>query len=216
MQINALQEKGLFIETDPHLFGDLAQTETLKTNESETISRPTSDWISTLEEVVRNAPKDYAPIIARQKEIIAIREHFRSFVESGKPCDFFYEALASLSVNVLENGTYLVQDLFLVDEGISGTYFWVDRNGDPQFVIKPFDEEAGCINNPKIFAGLSVDNPVRDYIPLYRSSMREALAYRVAEIIGVATIVPETALASRRASFTILASECLRIELQNT
>jgi len=39
--------------------------------------------------------------------------------------------------------------LELCEEGIGGTYFVIEKNGQKFAVYKPSNEEAGCINNPK-------------------------------------------------------------------
>lgn len=100
-----------------------------------------------------------------------------------------------MAENILENGTYQFNSLWPVSRGISGTYCLLDHKNTPLFIIKPFDEEAGCINNPKSWAGLTEYNPVRWDITLYHSAMREALAYQVALEIGVSVIAPVTVLA---------------------
>lgn len=77
--------------------------------------------------------------------------------------------------------------------GVSGSYFLADDTGKRHFVIKPLDEDAGCIHS-RHWASPFVISPLRKYMPLYRSAMREALAYQVAYSIGVGTIVPQTTL----------------------
>ena len=141
----------------------------------------TQDFLSSL---------DQLEIEARCNEILEIRETFRPFIETIKINDPFYSRLKEASIKVLDNGTYCLNHLVPVSQGISGTYFF-----EKQFVIKPFDEEAGCLNNPKIFRGIDKINFIRDNIPLYRSSMREALAYQVALSSSVGEVVPNTKLA---------------------
>lgn len=80
------------------------------------------------------------------------------------------------------------------DRGVSGSYFAVDENGNRLYVIKPLDEDAGCIHN-KGWATPFLDSPLRQNMPLYRSSMREVLAYEIAKLIGVGSIVPKTVFA---------------------
>jgi len=77
--------------------------------------------------------------------------------------------------------------------GVCGSYFLVDEEGERRFVVKPLDEDAGCIHSDG-FATPFTSSPFRSNIPLYRSSMREVLAYRVAVAIGVGSIVPKTEL----------------------
>lgn len=75
--------------------------------------------------------------------------------------------------------------------GVSGSYFLIDAEGNKRFVIKPLDEDAGCINSEG-FATPFTTSPLRSNMPLYRSSMREVLASLIAETIGVGSVVPKT------------------------
>jgi hypothetical protein len=75
--------------------------------------------------------------------------------------------------------------------GVSGSYFLVDDEGVRRFVIKPLDEDAGCIHSDG-FATPFWMSPLRSNMPLYFSSMREVLAYEIAKTIGVESIVPKT------------------------
>ena len=77
--------------------------------------------------------------------------------------------------------------------GVSGSYFLIDEEGKRHFVIKPLDEDVGCIHSDG-YATPFYSNPLRKNIPLYRSSMREVLAYQVALSIGVESVVPKTTL----------------------
>lgn len=80
------------------------------------------------------------------------------------------------------------------DRGVSGSYFLVDDEGRRCYVVKPLDEDAGCIHSDG-FATPFISSPLRDNMPLYRSSMREVLAYQIAQMIGVGSVVPKTSLA---------------------
>jgi len=75
--------------------------------------------------------------------------------------------------------------------GVSGSYFLIDAEGNRRFVIKPVDEDAGCINSDD-FATPFTMSPLRDNMPLYHSSMREVLGSLIAEAIGVCDVVPKT------------------------
>ncbi len=79
------------------------------------------------------------------------------------------------------------------DRGVSGSYFLIDESGTKRFLIKPLDEDAGCIHSNG-FASPFTMSPLRANMPLYLSSMREVLASLVAESIGVGSIVPKTTL----------------------
>ena len=77
--------------------------------------------------------------------------------------------------------------------GVSGSYFLIDDEGRPLFVIKPLDEDAGCIDSDGWASPFHM-SPVRSNMPLYRSAMREALAYMIGETMGLDSIVPKTVL----------------------
>ena len=132
----------------------------------------------------------YNEIRIRKSTIQKIRETFRS-----KITDL---ALLPFTTGVSASGTYSLHPdrVHLTQEGISGTYFLSDEKNQPRFVIKPLDEEPGCLNNPKGFATPFGDkNPIRSYIPLYGSALREATAYQIASLIGISSVVPKTHLA---------------------
>jgi hypothetical protein len=80
-----------------------------------------------------------------------------------------------------------------VDRGVSGSYFMVDEAGTRHYVVKPLDEDAGCIHSDGWGSPFWL-SPVRSYMPLYLSSMREVLAYQISEILGCGGIVPKTTL----------------------
>jgi hypothetical protein len=79
------------------------------------------------------------------------------------------------------------------ERGVSGSYFLVDETGCRRYVIKPLDEDGGCIHSEGYASPFS-KSPLRANISLYGSSMREVLAYQVAVQIGVGDIVPKTVL----------------------
>lgn len=78
--------------------------------------------------------------------------------------------------------------------GKSGVYFLCDATGQPKFVVKPLDEEALALNNPKGDALPYADSEglVRPKagIPLYQSVQNGALAFGIAKLIGVERITP--------------------------
>lgn len=137
-----------------------------------------------IQEICQTSENLYEHIRLRQAEIKEIREAMRPSI-----------LLIPAIQQVLETGT-----LSMIPNGISGSYFLLDADGTPHFVIKPLDEDIGAINNPKGYASPFIDSPLRDGVPLYRSCFREVAAYRMAEMIGVASIVPRT-------DFTILQSD---------
>ncbi|PIS02851.1 MAG: hypothetical protein COT85_02125 [Chlamydiae bacterium CG10_big_fil_rev_8_21_14_0_10_42_34] len=79
------------------------------------------------------------------------------------------------------------------DRGICGSYYLIDDTGKRHYIIKPLDEDAGCIHSDG-FASPFLTSPFRANMPLYFSAMREVLAYEVAKAIGVGSIVPKTTL----------------------
>jgi hypothetical protein len=80
-----------------------------------------------------------------------------------------------------------------LQKSISGSYFLIDEDGNKRFLIKPLDEEAGCIHSEG-FTTPFTSSPVRSNMPLYLSPMREVLASIVAETIGTNAVVPKTVL----------------------
>jgi hypothetical protein len=111
----------------------------------------------------------YAAIQDLHREIRQIKEKFRPI------------AIGSPELNIEAN----------TGRGVSGSYFLVDEQGIRRYIIKPIDEDAGCINSDG-YATPFIMSPLRENMPLYRSSMREILASMVAESIGVGSIVPKT------------------------
>ncbi|MBU6446581.1 MAG: hypothetical protein KGQ49_04210, partial [Verrucomicrobia bacterium] len=111
----------------------------------------------------------YAVIQNIHREIRALKEKFRQF-----GVDF--QGLA-LQPN-LEGGT-------------GNSYFLVDEQGKRKFVVKPLDEDTGAINSTS-HTSLSSYSPLRKNVPLYRGPMREVLAYRIAQIMGLESVAPKT------------------------
>lgn len=139
----------------------------------------------------------YAALRSRHESLRKLHGLYRPFIEECKRFERLYCFLSSLSLEMSENGNYLIDSsrLKTIDEGISGSYFLVDENGQKHFVIKPVDEDCGCMNNPKGFATPFDVSPICDDIPLYLSSLREALTYKIAQSIRVEQITPKTVLA---------------------
>lgn len=117
--------------------------------------------------------------------------------ESSRPQIERNSALASLALEVRENGTYWIDspNLIRIQKGISSSYFLKDDAGNNQFVVKPIDEDTGCLNNPKGYATPFDFSPIRAYMPLYLSAFRESAAWEIANEIGIGSIVPKTSLA---------------------
>ncbi len=132
----------------------------------------------------------YEAIKEKIETLFETRESFRPKIERN-------EILESLALETREDGTYLIdpENLKRIKKGISGSYFLNDAKGNPRFVVKPVDEDAGCLNNPKGYATPFDMSPIRSNMPLYLSAFRESAAYEIAEAIGVGSIAPKTQLA---------------------
>ncbi len=113
----------------------------------------------------------YAAIQDLYEEIRALKEAYRGMAKS----------FPEFRVELNEFG------------GVSGSYFLIDEEGKRRYVVKPLDEDVGAIHS-RTYPTPFYKNPIRGYVPLYLSSMREALAYQVAQMIGVPSIVPKTEL----------------------
>ncbi|HSX11294.1 MAG TPA: hypothetical protein VLF94_06250 [Chlamydiales bacterium] len=81
-----------------------------------------------------------------------------------------------------------------IQSGISGSYFLLDGEERPLYVIKPIDEDAGCLNNPKWFRSPFEMSPIREHMPLYCAPFREVATYDIACLIGVDGVAPKTVL----------------------
>lgn len=94
-------------------------------------------------------------------------------------------------LSVFKSGT-----VELEEEGAGGTYIVYNTSKQPKFVIKPIDENILCLHNPKGFASPFNDKEhrIKAGIPLYRSSLTEALCYEVAKICQLEHITPMTFL----------------------
>lgn len=79
--------------------------------------------------------------------------------------------------------------------GCGSSYFVIDEEGIPRYVLKVVDEDIFCINNRKGLAGFELGELVREGIPLYRSAQTDALASEVATLIGAGLITPRTWMA---------------------
>ncbi len=132
-----------------------------------------------IQEVCQTSDNLYENIVLRRAEIHEIREQMRACIV---PIPGFMETF--------DTGT-----LSLIPNGISGSYFLMDGDGSPQFVLKPLDEDIGTINNPKGYASPFIDSPLRRGIPLYRSCFREVAAFQMAEFLGLSSVVPRTSFA---------------------
>ena len=81
--------------------------------------------------------------------------------------------------------------------GQGGAYILFDKNGRPQFILKPIDEDILCLNNRKGHAtpfdgSKSRLRRVRANIPQYTTVQTESLAYDVARLMGIEAYTPVT------------------------
>jgi hypothetical protein len=115
----------------------------------------------------------------KRAQIVEIREKVRG---SLSPID-------ALENYRSENGTYFIdpEQLALISNGISGSYFLSSETGENLFVVKPLDEDILGLNNPKGF-----DSPNGEIL---LAAFREIAVYNTAKWIGVDSISPPTALA---------------------
>ncbi len=80
--------------------------------------------------------------------------------------------------------------LLLASQGFSGTYFIYNKDNTPCFIVKPFDEDIFCLNNPKGRESLLADKRAKENIPAYTSMERSAASYRVAQLLHLGNSTP--------------------------
>ena len=140
-----------------------------------------------------------------------IQKEIDRVIENGTICDLIQQRKESV-LNIknhwkekLDNFLFSrdIQELldhgklYSTFRGRGSSYFLCDPQEIPFFVIKPFDEDIFCLNNPKKY-GSPFNNAfirVRENIPLYRSAQAEALSYEIALLMGFGYLTPETHLA---------------------
>lgn len=113
----------------------------------------------------------YAAILDIHEELGALKKEYRD-----QAIDF-----AGFDLEFNRNG------------GVSSTYFLIDDAGTPKYVVKPLDEDGGAINS-RSYSSPFHESPYRKNMPLYRIAMREVAAYRLAQKMGIGSIVPKTEL----------------------
>lgn len=131
----------------------------------------------------------YSEIQKRLSYLAFLKEKFRGKIQLDRPLS----DLGSLDAN---GSLHLdASRLSLIGSGISGSYILQDRENRPRYVIKPIDEDIGCLNNPKGYSTPLDQSPIRENMPLYRSPFREVLAYEIAKMAKIEGVVPKTVLA---------------------
>ncbi len=122
----------------------------------------------------------------RMVEIRALNESWRLFTEHEKILnpDFF-----SHFTSIFQEGK-----LILEREGAGAAYILYDRHQNPQFIIKPTDENIFCLHNPKQFASPFLEPRVKSDIPLYRAAQTDALCYEIAALCHLEHITPKAVL----------------------
>lgn len=122
-------------------------------------------------------------IHARRNDLVKLSSLYKEKVEQEK---IIHKDLAS----VLEG------DIAPSSGGMGGAYFVRDASGALKGVLKPLDEDFGCVNNRKNeaspFNETSMKTRIKRDIPLYRTSISEALSFRIAEQLNIGDITPET------------------------
>lgn len=120
----------------------------------------------------------------RREELQQQKEHWKGYIDTHLDVDFSERLYQSL-----HNG-FLIPS----EEGCGSAYILCDAHKNPQFIIKPVDEDIFCLNNRKGNATPFHDASVRvrDDIPLYRSAQTDAACYIIAEHLGLTHITPKT------------------------
>lgn len=154
------------------------------------------DWLT----ITQNYPtldSLYTAILQRRNQISEIKEKWRPYIRAIGGTDPIHIGLAELSKGRNTQGGYIIpeENLSLISNGISGSYFLSDENNEKRYVVKPIDEDISCLNNRKGFASPYTRSTIRKNMPLYLSSMREVMAYETAKLIGVTNVSPRTSLA---------------------
>lgn len=154
------------------------------------------DWHS----ISRNFPTIeslYAEIHARRIQIEELKEQWRPYTRHIGRFDPIHLSLSELCSGQNKQGAYVFPEECLspISDGISGSYFLSDENGNVRYVVKPIDEDICALNNRKGFSTPYTESTIRENMPLYLSSMREAMAYETARLIGVTNVAPRTTLA---------------------
>ncbi len=125
----------------------------------------------------------------RRDELLGQKEHWRSFVDELRKGEdrSFYSDIES----VLNEGKLIANHA-----GCGGSYFLVDAQAVPRYVIKPGDEDIFCLNNRKEFGSPFNDDQhrVRDDIALYLSAQADAFTWEIAFMAGLEGSTPKAVM----------------------
>ncbi len=123
----------------------------------------------------------------RSSEITEKIEKWKPFIEKERKENFeFFAAFDA----ILETGY-----LLLASQGLSGTYFLYNKENVPSFIVKPFDEDIFCLNNPKRRESVLPDKRAKEHIPAYTSIQRALASYHVAKLLNIENATPPVFLA---------------------
>lgn len=143
-------------------------------------------------ELFQNIESNFDKILPSLKERVTWirnqKESYRFLAQASIENEPFFQNPASLNIST---------DSLKIPRasGVSGSYFLLDQEKQPCFVIKPNDEDCGCLHNPSGWGSLGMKSPIRDNMPLYQSALKEALTYQIAQDVGLSNIAPKTMLA---------------------
>lgn len=140
-------------------------------------------------------PSTYSISIADEK-YLEISERIAEIAQQLEIFRNLDSQTITLDIEPNPKGTYVIpqERLQRIAEGCCGSYYLLDILGNKQFIIKPNDEESGCLNNPKGWEGVTTSSIIRTNMPLYCSALKEAATYEVALSVGLTSIAPKTAL----------------------
>lgn len=110
----------------------------------------------------------------RRAEISQVKEAYRETLSKEPVAPGFEDVQDLIKTGSLQK----------IDGGNSGVYLLKDAEGQPRFIIKPYDECPSGLNNPK---GLGSPHPSK----FYGEFINESLASSIAEKIGVADCTPK-------------------------
>lgn len=125
-----------------------------------------------------------------RNEIIETREAWRSFIKETIESGFYtiyQDLLSTLDQLTLVEGGF----------GAGACYYLVDKRGEPQFVIKPVDEDIFCMNNRKGYMSFFLPGEEGSSLratPRYESHKIDMMASDLAIILGIKDVTPEAVM----------------------